>query len=224
MSKGQETLPEGVEKALCPACEGSGCGVCLNKGVVLVTDDPAALNKSEEIGKSFSDHATADADVAEGFQVSPFLRGLGDTIEKSLASMEQRLSAHIDHRVGVLAGGTGTMAKSLADLSKAALAPAPQVASGPARAPKSTAPVTGVAALEKSFSDPTGREEQGLHPANLNPVQKSLVLQRMGGLVEQGKLDPMAVVRYETTNAIDEVVFKSVLGDDADAIQKAGVA
>jgi len=214
----------GMEKALCPACAGSGCGTCLNKGVVLVADDPSAFAKSDDyaygIEKSFNEFAAADADIQEGYNVSSFLRGLGDVIGKSLASMEVRLGQRIDLHADYVSTGNGVIAKGLADLSRAALPGEHYVEA--ARAPKGL-PAGGIATIEKSFAN-GGMEEETLgHPATLNTVQKSLVLSRMGEMVEKGAIDPLAVIRYETTGALDEEVFKSVMSDIGSEIQKAGV-
>ena len=224
----EDEVPAGMEKALCPSCEGSGCGVCLNKGVVLVTNDPNAIAKSEgDVEKSFGDYAAQDADVQEGFNVSSFLRGFGEVVGKSLTAMEGRINQRIDHHFGSVSQGSAVMAKGLADLSRVALAPEHYRAPEPARAPKSvpTAPAAGVSTLQKSFgADHLGASAaDALHPNMLNAVQKSLVMRKMAERVEKGELDAINVVRYETTGAIDEVLFKSVIDDLGGTIQKAGV-
>lgn len=156
-------------------------------------DEDEEDEEDEEVSKSLSDFAYEDPSVSQGLEVSEFLSGFATAVEKSLASLEQRIVARLSGQTAASAEATGEFQKSLASavagLGEAIAAISQrveQVESTPARGPKTTR----VAPLVKG-----GYGGEG----NLEPLNKALVSNTLVSLVTEGKASVQDVVKFEST-------------------------
>lgn len=162
-------------------------------------DDKKKGKKDEEMGKSLSDFAEEEEDVAKGLEVSEFLSGFANVISKSLQAMEHRVVSRVLGAMASEAEGTGEFNKSLAEavvrLGDALTATAQrvdQIEAQPAHAPRSTQNVT---AIEKgSYGGPKDAGQ---------PLSKALVAQTLVDLVHRGEATAQDVIKYDTSNVLD---------------------
>ena len=149
--------------------------------------------KENPFGKSLSDVASENEDVAKGLEVSSFLTGWTDVQSEALSSVEQRISKSLQSIHNEQREYQGELAKSIAGLAEVLTLQSQrieQLESTPARAPKSA-----VSAVEKSFGS-------GGHAPQGEPLNKSQVLGYLTSMVEAGEVSATDVIKFESTSAI----------------------
>ncbi len=147
------------------------------------------------MGKSMADHARTDPRVTAGFEVSDFLVGVVNVLNKSLQSTEARVSARVTEQAERQEQFNKSLAEAVNNLAQVLGLTAQrvsQVESEPARAPRS---------IQKSDPSPKGAE---------GSLTKSHVLNVMCDLVKSNNLDPKEVVLFETTGQIRPEVASKV--------------
>lgn len=170
-------------------------------------DAKKAMDKDDDdkdVKKSLADEASANETVNQGMEISEFLAEFVGTVSKSLESMEARMRAHVDSRVGSaaanqeefgksLAGAVGALGQGLA----AQMQRVDQMETTPARGPKSQEISQDVS---KSFNGPAG---EGLSKAQ---VSATLV-----DMVENGKIGRETVIKFESNGGhLDQGVLDKV--------------
>lgn len=176
--------------------------------------------EGQELGKSLSDD---NATLAKGIEMSPFLAELVKAIDYRFEMAESRQNEQVVKAAnGILENlgeylesqfaSQGEFNKSLADVvtgighgMSANLQQTSEMAQGPAGAPKSTLRAIdgGVQSIDKSFAGPAGGED----------IQKSQVLSVMTDMVEKGNLNPLEVMKFETTNQIRPDLLQKITSD-----------
>lgn len=115
-----------------------------------------------------------------------------EEIEKSLVSMEARS----DEKFSVLAKAVAAIGQAVAEIREEVKS----IANGPARPMAKSMKAVG---LEKSFG--------GNAPANAPDLIKSKVLGYLENEIKAGKMEPFALIRYETTGQIDPAVEQAAM-------------
>lgn len=164
---------------------------------------PGAMKK-KDMSKSFVDHASENAAVRGGFEVSEFLAGFAQVMHKSLASMESRITDRVITALAHSAADQGevskSMAEALANLGEVLAAQAQrldQVESGPARGSKS-------ATVAKSIS--------GYSADSAEPLNKSQVTSALVELVQKGQATTQDVLKYDATGELSTDLRAKVVG------------
>lgn len=160
--------------------------------------DPGEEDKDKELadmlGKSLGQHAASDPRVRAGFEVSEFLVGVVDVMNKSLLSTEARIASKQAQAAEAQAQFNKSLAEAVNNLAQVLGLQAQrieQVESTPAAAPRS---------VTKSLGG-NGGEQQ---------LTKSQILSTMVDLVKSGNLDGREVVRFETTGQIRPEIANKV--------------
>lgn len=154
--------------------------------------------KKEEMammGKSLREHAATDPRVRAGFEVSDFLVGVVDVLNKSLHGTEARMQAQVSAQAARQEEFNKSLAQAVNNLAQVLGLTAQRVAQvedTPAGPPRSIA---------KSGPAPQGGGQQ---------LTKSQVLNVMCDLVKSNSLDPKEVVLFETTGQIRPEVAAKV--------------
>lgn len=165
-----------------------------------------AVDKSTDIDKSLTDHASENDTVRQGLEVSEFLQQFADVFQKSQESQESRIvervyslikSAQVDSNE--FSKSLGDAVTKLAELSVANGQRIEQVESQPARGPMSAASVS---SIEKSF------EEGGAAPSN--ELSKAQVNDALFGMLQKGEIDRGVCLKFDATNEIDPVTLDKV--------------
>lgn len=154
-----------------------------------------AKDDEDEMGKSLSQFARENDDVSKGLEVSEFLAGFADVVNKSLQAMESRIVNRLLKAQSVESSENGEFQKSLAEavvgLGQAITSVAQrqtQLESAPARAPRAEASAAGI--VEKGgFAGPGGSEEV---------LNKALVAATLVNLVGKGEASVQDVIKYES--------------------------
>ncbi len=171
-------------------------------------DDDKKDKDDDEAKKSLTEHASENADVQKGLEMSPFLAGWAQVQADAHTSAEQRIVSRLNKSLADIDASNATfqaeMAKSVAALAEVLTAQAQrmeQLESTPARGPKSVS----AQPVEKSFGaggEPTQGGEE---------MSKSLVLDTMIDMVQKGKLHSQEVVKFESTNELRPDLYQAVL-------------
>ncbi len=149
--------------------------------------DDEEKEKMAMMGKSLRDHATTDPRVTAGFEVSEFLVGVVDVLNKSLQGTEARVSARVSEQAAKQEAFNKSLAEAVNNLAQVLGLTSQrisQVEDTPARPARSIAK-----------SDPSPKGAAG-------ELTKSRVLDVMCDLVKSNSLDPKEVVLFETTGQI----------------------
>lgn len=169
-------------------------------------EDDKKDKKDAKVEKSLEDIAAENADVADGIDVSAFLKGFVESISKALIAQSQ-------HQVAVIVGEIQRASAKQEGFSKSLVgamevigdgltttnARIEQVESAPAAAPKSQT-VSGNGILAKSITGETvnlGRQEILNAMVELVTIKKSL--------------NDGAIVKFESTGEISDKVMKQVI-------------
>jgi hypothetical protein len=163
--------------------------------------------EKEDVNKSLTDFASEDEQVSKGLEVSEFLASFANVMAKSLATMEERITARIGYQMHREAESTGEFQKSLAGalqtLGEAVAVTAArveQIEAAPARGPKS---VPNVQVLEKGGF--TGPANGGFENLSKSQISDALV-----DLVQKGQIHASEVLRFESTGEITSSVRNKV--------------
>lgn len=168
-------------------------------------DDKKLVNRmvKDDAKKSLSDVASEIPSVQRGLEVSEFLAGFAEAVNKSLRNLEERVVGRVLGAMSSESSSTGEFQKSLAEavynLGQAVTLQAQrieQVETAPARGPKSTQ----VAVMEKSF----GGSPEG------DSLSKAQVLDGLGEMLTKGQVSPMSIIKFESTGEIDELTYGKV--------------
>lgn len=157
------------------------------------------MDDDEEMGKSLSQFARENEDVSKGLEVSEFLAGFADVVNKSLLAMESRIVNRLLKAQAIESSENGEFQKSLAEavvgLGEALTSVAQrqtQLESTPARGPRAEASAHGI--VEKGgFSGPGGSEE---------PLNKALVASVLVDLAQNGKANVSDVIKFESSGVL----------------------
>jgi hypothetical protein len=166
-------------------------------------DDDKDDKKENPFGKSLSDAASDNEDVAKGLEVSSFLSGWTDVQSEALKGVEVRISKSIEAGHSAQAEYNGELAKSVAGLAEVLTIQAQrieQLESTPARAPKSA-----VSAVEKSFGS------GGPAPQGDDQLSKSQALGILTSMVEAGEASATDVIKFETSSIMTPDLESKVL-------------
>jgi len=168
---------------------------------------PEAVKKSE-VQKSLLDYSRENADVNAGFEVSEFLSGFVQVMNKSLQSMEARITDRIISAIAKSDADAGEVSKSMAgalaslgEVLAAHTQRIDQLEAAPARAPKS--------ALIKSGAVPSPVDGGG---SEFDSLTKSQVTERLLDLVKKSEATPHDVIKYDSTGFLSPELMRKVVG------------
>lgn len=214
VAAGKMTMADGLEflKGL-PYLEGKGPTTGKDpKGAKDKDDkdedkDDKKDKKDMKVEKSLEEIAAENADVAEGMDVSPFLKGLVESISKAIAAESAATRTEVLAAIGRATSKQEGFNKSLVGAMdvigeglSATNARVEQVEATPAAAPKSTT-VAGNGILAKSF---TGESVNLSRNEILNAMFEMVT-------VKKSLSDPGALVKFESTGEISDKVMKQVI-------------
>lgn len=162
----------------------------------------------DDVKKSLADEAAANETVAQGMEISEFLAEFVGVINKSLASLETRVtrsvltgleaeSARNEAFSKSLAAALGTLGEGLVANTQRV----DQIETTPARAPKSQMASDDV---NKSFAGPEG-----------DSLSKSVVAATLVDMVQNQKIDAQEVIRFDSTGQISDDSMAKVVAHRA---------
>lgn len=211
---GKMTLAEGLEflKGL-PYLEGKGPKTDKDpkgpKGAAKDEDEKDEDKKDKKdakVEKSLADIAAEDSDVADGMDVSAFLKGFVESVSKALSTSEDRITSRVLSAIQATSARQEGFNKSLVGAMEvvgagltATNARVEQVEASPAAAPKSQT-VRGDGILAKSI---TGESVNLSRPEILNAMYELVTVKK--------SLGDGALVKFESTGEISDKVMKQVI-------------
>jgi hypothetical protein len=167
------------------------------KGKEDADDEDDDDKKPPFMKKSLSDHASDNDTVREGLEVSTFLAGWADVINKSNASCEERTVQRVisaqDSALEDIRTSFDSLAKAVVGLAEVVSSQEQridQVETTPARGPKSS----NVQPIEKSFGDPS--------QASDDTITKSQVNETLFALLQDKKVTKEACLKFDATGQI----------------------
>lgn len=181
-----------------------------------VSDDDDKEKFGRDMGKSIEGAVAQSETLQKGIEVSTFLSELAKAFGHGLAGLEARMEARLSNvrneTVGTLAQFAqeqGEFNKSLAEAVVNighgvgnAISTAEQAAATPVGAPKSHLQVVaGGQVMNKSFAPGQGGEQ----------ISKSMMLAEMTDMLEKGQINPLDVVKYDTTGDINPALQQQVI-------------
>ena len=185
-------------------------------------DEPADKDKppadGKDTDKSFAQRARTSKHIRSGVEVSPFLRDMVTSLNKSQAGAERRIVRKLCHfidkslvrqlrfqkSVAEVLSGLSAVALEQGDLLKA-------VSTQPARGPRSQ--THAIRPVQKSFDGGEG-EQISLPDGSTAPqLDRAVVMQRLLVGVQKGLIHPQEVVKFETTGIVHPGLYKSLCGN-----------
>ncbi len=172
----------------------------------------------KETEKSFAARARASKHIRSGVEVSPFLRDLVTSLNKSQSGAERRIVRRVwraldkaltrqlrfQKSVAEVLSGLSAVALEQGELLKA-------ISTQPARGPKSQ--TLAVRPVQKSFDGGEG-EQISLPDGSTAPqLERSVVMQRLLVGVQKGLIHPQEVIKFETTGIVHPGLYKSICGN-----------
>ena len=183
-------------------------------------EDEGDDDKKDDADKSFASRVRRSRHIKSGVEVSPFLRDLVRSLNKSQRVLERRivraLSAHVDRSASRQRAFNRSLTEVLSGLSAVALEQGDllkALSAQPARGPKSQ--TRAVRPIQKSFE---GGEEPGtiqlVDGSTLPQLAPPVVGQRLAKAVHLGILPAIEVVKYETTGVIHPTSYRVLVTDE----------
>lgn len=172
---------------------------------------PGSIKKSD-VSKSLLDHAAENPAVSNGLELSEFLAGFAQVVNKSHASSEARIvKSVVDRVLTALAAGaeeqatvSKSMAGALASLGEVLAAQAQrveQIESGPARGAKSQVSV------QKSGVAPSPIDGGG---DGIEGMSKSMIAERLLDLVKKSEATPQDVLKFDASGYLSNEMKRKI--------------
>jgi hypothetical protein len=160
---------------------------------------------SQKIGKSFAEHAAEHPVLIEGAEVSPFLNDLLTEVSKSFEAFEGRMTNVLHHKYIESAEFDKSLGEAVLDIGHG-------VNDVSNRCDYLDESVGGIVKSlpGQSLGNVSFLDRPGLTGASNQPPSQEAILDAMVKGVEAGQIDPLEVIRYESTKQLSPEIAKSL--------------